>query len=221
MNIQKLFTYVLPLFRKGRMLRFLTSFSFDPPPKILDVGGTPFNWKLVRYPHPVVLLNEEYPEGMLDEPNFTRHYGDARNMDFGDNAFDIAYSNSVIEHVGSWEDQKTFADEIRRIAPNLWVQTPARSFFFEPHYLTPFFHWFPIGWQRVLARNFTIWGLLERPSRGQVEERLNEIRLLSFSEMQELFPDCHILCERFLGMPKCYIAVRQRGRGVPAFSTTA
>jgi len=35
-----------------------------------------------------------------------------------------------------------------------------------------------------------------------------EIRLLTYSEMKQLFPDCTILKERFLGFTKSYVAVR-------------
>lgn len=47
--------------------------------------------------------------------------------------------------------------------------------------------------------------------RANVEHLLDlvdEVRLLSKREMKEMFPDCHIITERFLLMPKSYIAVR-------------
>jgi hypothetical protein len=37
---------------------------------------------------------------------------------------------------------------------------------------------------------------------------LAEVRLLTYREVKELFPDCTILRERFFGMTKSYIAVR-------------
>jgi hypothetical protein len=47
--------------------------------------------------------------------------------------------------------------------------------------------------------------------RANVEHLLDlvdEVRLLSKREMREMFPDCHVITERFLLMPKSYIAVR-------------
>lgn len=80
--------------------------------------------------------------------------------------------------------------------------------FFEPHLLTPLVHFFPRAIQARLLRYFTVWGLMTKPSRAMVREFLDETRLLRYEEMRELFPDCEILRERFLGMTKSYVAVR-------------
>jgi hypothetical protein len=136
-------------------------------------------------------------------------------LPYEDGAFDLAISNLVIEHVGTWENQQRFAAEIRRVARRLWVQTPARAFLFEPHLITPVVvHWLLCGAQRRLLRNFTLWGLLTRPSHARVEEFLDEVRLLTYAEMRELFPDCEIRRERVLGWTKSYVAVR--GAASPA-----
>ena len=134
--------------------------------------------------------------------------GDGCALPYADMSFDIVFSNSVIEHVGSWERQQAFAAEARRVGRRLWVQTPAREFFIEPHLITPFFHWLPYVWKRRLMRNFTGRGLIERPEMPSVDAFLAEVRLLTFDEMRALFPDCTILRERFLGCTKSYIAVR-------------
>jgi hypothetical protein len=47
-----------------------------------------------------------------------------------------------------------------------------------------------------------------RPTSEDVSQRVDELRLLTYREMQELFPDCEIRRERFLGLTKSYIAVR-------------
>ena len=79
-------------------------------------------------------------------------------------------------------------------------------------------HFLPRGWQRRLLRNFTVWGLLTRPSPARVDEIVREIRLVSYREMEELFPDCEIRRERFLLLTKSYTAVRGSD-GVPRLTT--
>ncbi|HVY70666.1 MAG TPA: methyltransferase type 11, partial [Verrucomicrobiae bacterium] len=102
-----------------------------------------------------------------------------------------------------------FAREIRRVGKKVWVQTPAREFFFEPHFMGFFVHWFSPAIRRKLVRYFTLWGWLEKPDQARIESVVQEIRLLSFGEVRELFPDCEIYRERFLGIfTKSYIAFR-------------
>lgn len=154
-------------------------------------------------------MNPLVPDDTSGFPhNFSFVKGDGRAIPFVDNAFDIVYSNSVIEHLHSWENQVRFAREVMRVSQNIWVQTPAKSFFVEPHLLTPFIHYFPRNWQRRLLRNFTLWGLVVRPSRDTITEFLDEVRLLTFKEMKLLFPGCEIRKEKFLFFTKSFIVVR-------------
>ncbi len=116
----------------------------------------------------------------------------------------------MIEHVGSWENQKAFASEIRRVGKKLWVQTPARECPIEPHYLTPFIHWLSPSIQKRLLRYFTPWGLISKPTIQEIEKMVDTTRLLTFLEMQKLFPDCEIHIEKLaFGIPKAYIAIRK------------
>jgi hypothetical protein len=192
------------------MREFVKTFDPSPSTTILDVGGSSLNWKLVDIKSQITLLNLSLPQNMESEPDcFKFVIGSGLDLKYADSEFDICYSNSVIEHVGSFEDQRRFANEIRRVGRKIWVQTPARSFFFEPHLLTPFIHFLPKNAQRKLLRNFTIWGLITRPDKAEVEKILAEIRLLSYDEMKVLFPDCEIRKEKFLFLTKAFIAVRK------------
>jgi hypothetical protein len=172
---------------------------------IVDFGGTPQIWLNVHR-RDVVLLNiddQQVP------PGFVAMKGDARKTNFPDEHFDLAFSNSTIEHVGTWEDQQAFARELRRVGKRVYCQTPARGFFFEPHYFTPFIAWFGLLLNRYwFVRYFTYYGLRWKPSLEQVRDFQSHLRLLTYSEMRQLFPDCTIQRERFLGMTKSYIATR-------------
>lgn len=187
------------------MRLFLETFAPTPETRILDVGGTPEFWGDTGLA--ITLLNIRSPARVPEGFEYVR--GDATELPFEDRSFDIVFSNSVIEHLGSAENQRRCADEARRVGRQLWIQTPNRRFFIEPHYLTPFIHWAPPSVRRRLLRNFSVWGWLTRPSQAAVDETVDEIRLLNRSEFAELFPDCQIQHERMFGMTKSLIAVRR------------
>jgi hypothetical protein len=199
------------------MNRFVETFQPTAETTVLDVGGTPYNWERIDAKFPVTLLNTEplEPDGL--DARYTLVQGSGTQLDFADRSFDIAFSNSVIEHVGSCDAQRAFAEELRRVGRQLWVQTPARSFFFEPHLLAPFIHFLPLSWQRRLVRNFTLWGWVTRPSQASVDRMLGELRLLDYAIFRDLFPDCEIRRERFLGFTKAFVAVRIEARKAPSF----
>jgi len=177
----------------------------------LDVGGNPWFWNDLEVSPKITLLN---PDMLSDDlvkkfSQFNFVAADGCNMPYPDKSFDVGFSNSAIEHVGTYERQKAFATELRRVGRTLWVQTPAREFPVEPHLMAPFFQYFPRWLQRKTLRYFTIYGLITKPTPAQVEDFLNEVRLLKHHEMQELFPDCEIYREKVMGITKSYIAIRK------------
>jgi hypothetical protein len=172
---------------------------------IVDFGGTPDIWLSVGRSN-VVLFNID---DQRVSAGFVAMKGDARKCEFPDKSFDLAFSNSTIEHVGTWEDQQAFARELSRVGKRVYCQTPARSFFFEPHYFTPFVAWFGFLLKQYwFVRYCTYYGIRWKPSREQVKDFQSHLRLLNYSEMQQLFPNCTVKSERFLGMTKAYIATR-------------
>ena len=170
---------------------------------LLDVGGYPSNWTQYK---PVVkcldILNIhpiELAKTDCSHYNMRAIIGDGCRLDLPNNAYDIVFSNSVIEHVGSYENQKAFASEVGRVGKSLWIQTPAYECFIEPHYLAPFIHWLPKKWQKKLIRNFTIRGLLDQPTSVEVDNMVETTRLLSFKEFKSLF----VVEYKNLGVYKC------------------
>jgi predicted SAM-dependent methyltransferase len=188
------------------MKRFFAFFDPSDNVHVLDIGGTPQTWTHEAESgrqFPVTLINIR-SNGIMENSRFVVRVGDGTKRPFGDNAFDIAFSNSVIEHVGTWEKQQDFAREARRVAGKLWIQTPARSFPIEAHLFAPYIQYLPKTAQHRIVQ-WTPRGLLEP---GVVHEIVDEVRLLSYREMKQLFPDCRILRERAFGLTKSYIAVR-------------
>ena len=209
MNIQSIYARISPYFRRRRMASFLDAMRPSASSPLLDLGGHPWGWAQAGVKFPVMMVNIDVPAGAEHyAPQFTLMQGDATRLPFADGSYEIVYSNSVIEHLGTWEKQQEFAHEARRVGRRLWIQTPARSFPVEPHLIAPFVHYFSKGVQRHLLRWFTVWGWLTKPTRQQVDAFLAEVRLLTAREMQILFPDCQILRERLFGLTKSYIAVR-------------
>ncbi|CAN5167917.1 hypothetical protein BH23VER1_BH23VER1_25020 [soil metagenome] len=195
------------------MREFAERFRPEAAENILDVGGYPATWREMTPGWKSLTILNLDPFTMDGDTaralKAEAVVGDACALPYADRSFDIVFSNSVIEHVGTWENQKKFAAEAARVGHRLSVQTPAREFFIEPHYIAPFVHWLPRRLRRRILRNFTVWGWMTRPDGGRIEAILDEIRLLTYDEMQDLFPDCEIIRERFLGVfTKSYTAIR-------------
>jgi hypothetical protein len=199
-------------FRRRRMARFAREFALTPRTRVLDVGGAPDTWRLVAQAPRVILLNmPRTRDEMAGAESWVA--GDGRRLPFRDGAFDVVFSNSVIEHVGDAASQRQFAREVARVGRGYWVQTPNRWFPVESHLLTPFIHWLPRSWQRALVPRFTVWGALARVSADRrafyLEHYLRDVRLLGWSEMRTLFPDARVIRERACGLTKSLVAVKR------------
>ena len=99
-------------------------------------------------------------------------------LPFDNDQFDIAFSNAVIEHVGSRESQKTFILEMLRVSRSFFLTTPNRWFPVELHTAIPLLHFLPKNIYRKLLATMgeTYWS---------EEKNLN---LLSRKELFSLFP---------------------------------
>ncbi len=215
LSLYQIFAPLMRRFRGQRFAIFKQYLSPQRTDQLLDVGGYPGFW---TQHEPTVgsidTLNvHEVPWEQGSHPNYQIRtlLGDGRALTAPDQSYQILFSNSVIEHVGTWEDQQAFAREARRVGKDLWVQTPAYECPIEPHYVGLYIHHLPKKWQMALVRWVTLWGWVHRPTREQVAYEVNSIRLLTRREMDLLFPDCEILTERLLGLiPKSYIAIRKQ-----------
>jgi len=194
------------------MQRFAAELGITAETRILDIGGTPECWRLLPVVPRVTLLNTPRAKADLGGAE-SWVAGDGRALPFRDGAFDVVFSNSVIEHVGDLPSQRRFAAEVARVGRAYWVETPNRWFPVEQHLLTPLLHWLPPGWQRTLMPRLNLWRLLVRVSADRrqyyIEHYLAEIRLLSGSGLKQLFPGAAISRERFLGWTKSLVAFKK------------
>jgi hypothetical protein len=192
------------------MARFLHLFAPGPDEPILDVGGNSELWQAVAYRGPVVFLNIVWSDDWPDlPPGCSFLQGDGRSLPFGDDEFGIVFSNSVIEHVGDLDDQRRFASEIRRVGRRYWVQTPNRRFIVEPHLRFPGFQWLPAPVAHAVVAT---WPFSHHRRDGlttdEAWDAVRHTRLLTVSEMRELFPDAALWRERAVGLTKSIIAYR-------------
>jgi hypothetical protein len=196
-------------FRRKRFAFFLSLLSrLERPVHILDIGGTESYWKTmgldVNDQVFITLLNLTQDHVTL--PYLTSMIGDARHLQVENSSFDIVFSNSVIEHVGSYQDQLQMANEVQRIGKRYFVQTPNKFFPLEPHFLFPLFQFLPPKIRILLLQNFNLGWFKRTPDAIKAREIVESIRLLNKEEFGTLFPDAVIYEERVLGMTKSFIA---------------
>jgi len=196
-------------FRSKRLNLFKGFVAGLPKPvKILDIGGTPEFWKnagLDATDAEITLLNLALVQTNL--PNVVSIAGDATDLSaFADKTFDIAFSNSVIEHLFSVENQQKMAQEAQRVSTYHFIQTPNFWFPIEPHWVFPCFQYLPKAIRIFLTRHFNLGHLKRSRSWSAARQQVEEIQLLSRSEIARLFPESKIWEERLLVFSKSYVA---------------
>ena len=212
--------------RRNRGATFRRTFSLDRNTKILDLGsetgrnihtvllGTdvdPANVYIADI-DPVLIEKGRASFGfvpvLLDE---------SKPLPFPDQYFDIVHCSSVIEHVtvrkedvwsmvsgkhfrhAALAHQKQFADEIKRVAKQYFVQTPYKHFPLESHSWLPFAAWLP---RRLLIPG------LKLSNSFWVKETKPDWHLLNRKELAYLFEDGEIVAESFLGLTKSIMAIK-------------
>jgi hypothetical protein len=193
-------------FRQRRIQLFKAILPAHDDASILDVGGAPWFWQQMGLQLPMTIVNLVAPEGDWPEGiEFVE--GDARDLSrYGDDSFDVVFSNSVLEHVGSFDDQAAMAREVRRVGRRYFVQAPNYYFPVEPHFLFPGFQFAPRWLRRAIARTWPFgWG--KRGSEAVMHDA-DTIRLPTARRMQQLFPDAFILGEAIGPLNKSLIAIR-------------
>jgi SAM-dependent methyltransferase len=208
MGIWGKFVYpAIKYFRGRRIKKLVSMYPNLAEMSVLDVGGRPVIWEILAEefeirPKNLILLNMEDEAESFD--NYDRVIGDGRNLPYGDKAFDLVFSNSVIEHVGNETDKTAFAKECLRVGKNIYIQTPNRWFPIETHLVTLFIHWFPQQWFSKLSF-LSIRFLFLLSNRQQFNEIVSGIKLVDKQQLQTFFPKRTIVTERFFGIAKSFI----------------
>ncbi len=196
--------------RRGRFALFQSLMSRLPRPlRILDVGGEPGFWRTMGFAEfgdvDITLINVHQWEAV--QPPFRNVWGDARDMrQFHDGEFDVVFSNSVIEHVGTFDDQRRMANEVQRVGKRYFVQTPNKYFPLEPHFFFPGFQFLSIQARTWLVQHFALGWFPRIPDHDKARREVEQIRLLTQTDVQQLFPKATLVPERVAGVAVGFVA---------------
>jgi SAM-dependent methyltransferase len=175
--------------RERKLRLFLEELRPTADTTVLDVGADEVGFgegdgcatmnffeELYPWPERITAL------GLHDGAGFRARYpripyvqGDACALPFEDGAFDIVFSNAVIEHVGGRDRQRRFVSEAIRVGRRVFITTPNRRFPIEVHTRLPLVHWLP---DAVSHRVYDVTG----------KEIGAEVDLLTRRSFAQLFP---------------------------------
>lgn len=170
----------------------------------LDLGGGPGSYLLSELDAlgvcaPRVILLDVGEAELLDArrrfPQVQCVRADGEHLPFRNDAFQLVFCNSVIEHVAH---PQVLAAEIQRTGQRFFVQTPNGNFPLESHSHVPlpFFWRMPRVTQRVMCRLV-----------GAQWDYLMSVRYLTPDELQTYFPGAQLIRERAWGLTKSYYVV--------------
>jgi hypothetical protein len=187
--------------------------DWDEVKLVLDLGGKPSFWTdaaILARPLEITCLNLRAEPGShrLGEATVDVVVGDATDPPVDPTAYDLVFSNSVIEHVGGADAIGAFAD-VTRQGRQYFLQTPNRWFVVEPHFVLPFHFLLP---RRLKAAIVMWWD--RGPRRRTYEEaleRVDEIHLLTRRELELLFPGARIVVDRKWLLPKSFMVFGRAG----------
>src|SRR5688572_23903250 len=109
-SIRRIYAGIAARYRPRRMRAFVEQLRITERTRVLDIGGTAYNWQFSPVRPRVTIVNLE-PRHHDCPPWIEWIQGDALALDVRPDAVDVVFSNSVIEHVS---DHARFAAKIRR-----------------------------------------------------------------------------------------------------------
>jgi SAM-dependent methyltransferase len=196
-------------FRRRRFEFFWTSLGRHVGTRWwLDLGGGPGSYLLSELDArgqgaPRVILLDLGEAELLDArrrfPQVQCVRADGEHLPFRDEAFNLVFCNSVIEHVAH---PAALAAEIRRTGRRFFVQTPNGNFPLESHSHVPlpFFWRMPRALQRGMCRIV-----------GARWDYVMSVHYLTPQELQAYFPDAELIRERAWGLTKSFYLVTLPG----------
>jgi hypothetical protein len=176
---------------------------------VIDLGGSVESWRRapIRPKHVHVVNLEDFPGEIPDWAEVDNADACALPERIASRRYDLAFSNSVLEHVGGHERRMRFAESIRMLADRYWVQTPYRYFPVEPHYVAPGLQFLPLAMRQRYAQHWPL-SHTKPPDRPTALNEVMWVELVDRTQMRFYFPECDLRQERIFGLTKSLIAVK-------------
>ncbi len=178
------------------------------PLRVIDIGGTNRFWENCGWADrgDVQITTVNLSQEERKHENITPRVGDATDLhDFAPSSFDVAFSNSVIEHLFTFDAQLAMAREVQRVAKAYWIQTPNYWFPIEPHFHMVGWQWLPCSLRVALIRRRRCGWRGPCPDPEGARKLVSEVRLMSRRELRLAFPDGRLRPERFGPLTKSWI----------------
>jgi SAM-dependent methyltransferase len=226
--LKKIVMYCSKSARKKRAEIFRRHFELNEQTRILDLGsedGSHIHAILqgtAVQPQHVYIADINNTSIEKGQKNFGFNpvlIHESERLPFENGFFDIVYCSSVIEHVTVPKDevwsinsdeqfkqrasqrQAVFANEIKRLGKQYFVQTPYKYFPIESHSWLPFIALLPR--KRLIS-------LLQLSNKVWIKRTDPDWYLLNKPEMLALFEGGQLIDEKFLGLTKSIMAIKAR-----------
>jgi ubiquinone/menaquinone biosynthesis C-methylase UbiE len=172
----------------------------------LDLGGGPGSYLLTHLealgngaPRVLLLDTDEAELRVAQQrfPNIQCIRANGEQLPFCENAFDLVFCSSVIEHVAH---PAVLAAEIRRTGRRFFVQTPNEHFPLESHSPVPlpFFRQLPRTLQWYMCR-----------LAGASWDYIMSVRYVTEEELRAWFPRARVLREHAWGLTKSFYVLAE------------
>lgn len=195
--IRRFMSYLSLYIREKQYKFFLEKLKPTKTNTILDIGTSPderlqdtnFFEKRYSYKNQLTIASVENCSNLVTKYKLRQYIKikPGEKLNIKSKSFDLVVSWATLEHVGTFEDQKLFLKEVSRIGKKIFVTTPDKASFYEPHTGTFFLHWLPSKMFRKIMK------LLDKNFWSK-EDNLN---IISFSDAKKMVAHPDIKAERF------------------------
>lgn len=203
--------------RSRRFFKFIE--DLPRPLSVVDLGGSAEMWRRwgVSGDHQVrvTLINNHHIDSTHRNEHLPGEFirermGDVLNLSRNDLAeFDVVFSNSMMEHLSSREDQARLAARIIECGKPFFIQVPNKHCIVDPHFPHPFAPFFAMLPRPMQARLLTMHPLgsgSRSQDFGAALKRMQFYTPIGRRDLAGFFPGAAVEAEWSMGLPISIIA---------------